>query len=1112
MVNPLISQETVKSLLSTLVGSSVIFDGQHAAAVLGAADYDIEMVGEALSLAQKNNSADDFHNIFRLALTADAWRKMGDKLQEKSPGKNLFTHIAALRSDAASSGSITGSVAYFPGGIHQKLSATLANVTLHAVLSGVVCVNDTAAVAAQNSGRLVGAGSHTTGKVTLLQNTDVYADNQLSVKNTAKYVGNVTQCNAIQSAEPNAENNKVIVKNLINLTTVYGARQIASMPNYCKVPYNLGSNTAEHNNVFGYRNRTDAALAPPVTAAPGAPAYLSTINSAYTVVQRQNAGKPTEKANQAGIAGMGWFVSCWSNPTDDATTADWAGAAGWAVDTRYAALKAKLESSNTFGASDYYSGFADEAAILGLLSKDTWDAEKLTTLGLTYQAIVSNGWSAQLADFKDSNTPHNFLTNVLGYEHDSGNNTYEINGVEQSYSSIFQQLKNAGYTSHDIINDTNSKAAAQAYNTVAGDGFTALTNVFGADSFTLVERITRLDSYTGVQLILPYSSYDSGVGGARADLGPKYAAPAMEVLKGLTFEQIVDLCVALDNHMTTSNVIKATLTPSSKFPNASSQQRDRIRASVATLSGLGQNDQSTFLFLCHNAAMSNDRAGTIRAMTDYMKFVGPMSDAQYNVKTAGEVEFVSCLSDIDPAATRLPPDEVYAIMASQYQDELHEFGGKGKSYDGSSWENYRKSASGNMPHQIYNQFLNQCGMGGVCKAGFAIPATASAGTWVAYDEAQAADNAKNRFADTLANHGDNTTKIFTWPNNVAAANNPFGYTIGTETVAGTPDAIAANDGMRLRANELYNREPASEFNNSGDCTEFEAAANFHLVTSSAGYGVDVATLIGSDFMESQITSVDGGYLLWAGDLSDRKTAIVLNILNALSFNGGETRTELAKAVINLAPDDVAEVFAEAAAARATGSAVLSTTQRNSVISAVLNMPGDLGNKLITIFKDSDKDERAVAAATAIVTHFTSIGIGLNVSTNLYGAASILGANRLVQTMKLHLLDNPGAIYTQSQDSSTVTNVNQRSNLGVIIVAAMMEMSMDDFKKVVAGFQKWNALPGMGDNLMVYVSELKQHFVPAYADVDDNGVFHTSGHRWFSKEKSDYLMKELAPGY
>ena len=873
------------------------------------------------------------------------------------------------------------------------------------------------------------------------------------------------------------------------------------MPNYCKVPYNLGSNTAEHNNVFGYNNRIGAALAPPST---GKPAYLSTINSAYTIVQRQNGNQLTLGATDAGIAGMGWFVSCWSNPTDHATNGAWASTiGGWAEDTRYDELKTKLESANDFSNSAYYSGFADEAAILGLLSKDSWDAEKLTTLGLTYQAIVSNGWSAQLADFKDSNRPHDFLTNVLGYEWDGTNKTYEVNGVEQSFTSIFTQLKNAGYTAHDIVNDTNPKAAAQAYNTVAGDGFTALTNVFGVDSFTLVERITRLDSYTSVATILPYSSYDSTAN--RATNGPKYAAPVMDVLKGLNFEQIVDLCVALDNHMTTSNVIQATLTPSSNFPNASSQQRDRIRASVATLSGLGQNDQSTFLLVCHNAAMSNDRAGTIRAMTDYMKFVGPMSDAQYNVKTATEVEFVSCLSDI-VASSRLPPDEVYAIMASQYQDELHEFGGKGKSYDGSSWENYRKSSAGNMPHQIYNQFLNQCGMGGVCKAGFAVPHTANAGTWVTFNEAALPDNAANRFADTLARHGDNNTKTFAWPNNVAATNNPFGYTVGTGS------ALAENDGMSLSTNELYNREPASKFNNSGDCTEFDAAANFHLLTSSAGYGVDVATLIGSDFMESQITSVDGGYLLWAGDLSDRKTAIVLNILNALSFNGGETRSELAKAVINLAPDDIAEIFAVAPAAISAGSAVLSTAQRNRVISAVLNMPGDLGNKLIKIFQDSDKDERAVAAATAIVTHFTSVGLGLSVSTTAYTAATILGANRLVQTMRTHLLDNPGAIYTQSQNSTTVTNANQRSNLGVIIVAAMMEMSMDDFKKVVAGFQKWNALPGMGDNLIVTVSELKQHFVPAYADVDDNGVFHTSGHRWFSKEKADYLMKELAPGY
>ena len=122
MSAPLISEETRKNLLSSLAGSSVIFDGEQGSSLLVASDHDIELVGLAVSLAQKNNSADDFHNIFRLALTANAWRKMGDKLQEKKPGDNLFTHIAALRSDPESSGSITGSVAYFPGGIHQKFS------------------------------------------------------------------------------------------------------------------------------------------------------------------------------------------------------------------------------------------------------------------------------------------------------------------------------------------------------------------------------------------------------------------------------------------------------------------------------------------------------------------------------------------------------------------------------------------------------------------------------------------------------------------------------------------------------------------------------------------------------------------------------------------------------------------------------------------------------------------------------------------------------------------------------------------------------------------------------------------------------------------------------
>ena len=1101
MSAPLISEETRKNLLSSLAGSSVIFDGEQGSSLLVASDYDIELVGLAVSLAQKNDSANDFHNIFRLALTANAWRKMGDKLQEKKPGDNLFTHIAALRSDASASGSITGSVAYFPGGIHQKLSATLANVTLHAVLSQVVCVNDTTAVAANNSGRLVGVGAQGTGNVTLLQNDDVYGSSQTSLKATAKYVGNVTQCNAIQSVEPNAENNKVIVKNLINLTTVYGAGQIAGMPNYCKIPYNLGSTTSEHNNVFGYHNRTGAALATPSS---GAPAYSSTINSAYTIVQRSNAGDLNE-SDSAGIAGMGWFVSCWTNPTNNTSTGDWDNSTGgWAVSTRYDELKTKLESANDFSGSDYYSGFADEKAILGLLSKDTWDAEKLTTLGLTYQAIVDNGWSAKLSDFKDSNTPHNFLLNVLGYEFDNagGAECYEVNSVAVSTQSVFQQLKNAGYTSHDIVNDANSKKVAQGYESVAGDGFTAITNVFGADTFTLVERITRLDSYTGVQTILPFNSYNSSTN--RSVNGPKYAVPAMDVLKGLNFEQIVDLCVALDNHMATSNVIKATLTASSNFPNASSQQRDRIRASVATLSGLGQNDQSTFLFLCHNAAMTNDRAGTIRAMADYMKFVGPMSDNKYNAKTATEVEFVSCLSDI-AAASRLPPDEVYAVFASQYQDELHEFGGKGKSFDGSSWENYRKSASGNMPHQLYNDFLDQCNMGGVCKAAFAVPATASAVTWEIFDQTEASDNAENRFADTLVRHGDGTNTIFSWPNNLLADNNPFGYTVGT----GSP--IPANDGLTLANGELYNREPASEFN-TGSTTEFEAAANFHLLTSSAGYGIDVATLIGSDMLESQIRGLNEGYLLWAGDSADRKTAIVLNILNALSLNGGESRSELAKAVINLASDDVAEIFAVAAAASGSGSAALSATQRNDIISAVLTMPGELGSKLIKIFEDSDKDDRSVAAATAIITHFIGTGYGLGVSSTVYNAAAMLGANRLVQAMKKRLLSNPGAIYTQSQNATTVANASHRQNLGSIIVAAMIEMDMDDFKKVVDGFQSWNALPGMADGLVVTVSELKAFYVPAFADKDANGVYHTDGYVWFNKDKTDYLMKELAPAH
>jgi len=77
---------------------------------------------------------------------------------------------------------------------------------------------------------------------------------------------------------------------------------------------------------------------------------------------------------------------------------------------------------------------------------------------------------------------------------------------------------------------------------------------------------------------------------------------------------------------------------------------------------------------------------------------------------------------------------------------------------------------------------------------------------------------------------------------------------------------------------------------------------------------------------------------------------------------------------------------------------------------------------------------------------------------------------------------------------------------------MIDMDMDDFKKVVAGFQSWNALPGMADGLVVTVSELKGFYVPAFADKDANGVYHTDGYVWFSKDKTDYLMKELAPGH
>ena len=265
-------------------------------------------------------------------------------------------------------------------------------------------------------------------------------------------------------------------------------------------------------------------------------------------------------------------------------------------------------------------------------------------------------------------------------------------------------------------------------------------------------------------------------------------------------------------------------------------------------------------------------------------------------------------------------------------------------------------------------------------------------------------------------------------------------------------------------------------------------------------------------LEAQIRGLNEGYLLWAGDSADRKTAIVLNILNALSLNGGESRSELAKAVINLASDDVAEIFAVAAAASGSGSAALSATQRNDIISAVLTMPGELGSKLIKIFEDSDKDDRSVAAATAIITHFIGTGYGLGVSSTVYNAAAMLGANRLVQAMKKRLLSNPGAIYTQSQNATTVANASHRQNLGSIIVAAMIEMDMDDFKKVVDGFQSWNALPGMADGLVVTVSELKAFYVPAFADKDANGVYHTDGYVWFNKDKTDYLMKELAPAH
>jgi len=1007
-------------LVSVIAQNAANADAVVLNKALVAANYSLELFCDAVSIAKSNDGNDTIYSLFRSGLDLDAFKKIMEVEVAKNPDANFWELCESLRrsSDATNN----PNVKVFPGAVFNKigsLNATV-NVSVHAVMSGIVCTDDRAATVVPGSGKQVAAGAGSA--ITFCNENDMFISGAQSLPNTQRCVSHYSHTKSMNSTE-GAGSGKTYVKDALHTFTVAGLRSLTSLGQFYRFKQQQTNVTeSELNTYFGWDK--DGAVMP-VTE-------NTTDSSALQFVVRSNAGDMTTQAN-TGVVGNGIYVSVFTG-TNAALAATYQTADG-------AANKTKAQSATSYSSADFYSGFPDARDILQALHK-SWTSKQIVACGFEYNDIKNAGFAIELSDFVEDKTPSNFITSVLGYVDTSGVISY--NGVTVKYTEVLSKLKEAGYSLADLKNDATTKTMLQTFDTanVGGSGWAAAMSVY-ADQVSLKDRLTQFDSYTGLGAMVGASTFTNAAG--YVDNSERYFRPLKEVFGAFTkASQFIDALVELDGEglsLTLPTVGTATgnLQTGGYFPSSYSK-RQKIEAAFTLLHGNATSStESVFKNYLLALAQHADMEGVAKIRQQFCFWDEP---ANYNVNNAGDMKFRSAIDTY--VSSDLPTASYYALYGVGQQQYIQEAAGASHSISGKPWGQYYQSENGNGPHKLYAAALKVGGVSPAAAIAYVIPNTKTATAWVvtgvADQLAEALTDGMYGWPATITQGASSTNAAKPWTNTGTALDQPIG----------------------------------SQYIFEGTASVVGNTHNLHLLLHADGYGYSIADFLSSPYGSGSISNgatAGTGSFAWTGDTADKASSRVFNVALYASLAQGP-QYGVMKQLLALDADRVALIFKETQAA-----GTLTSAQRASILTHSFNTDAVTGDKLFDMIKSNANDSDNLDIGTVIVAHLNSATGGAVPTGTDYNATTFLGAQSSVEDLARHIMDYPGQIYAAMID---VTDANQEANDIEIFAAALMRLSEDDLVKFAANAKKWNTTAGRAEADMVNYNNLQGVVIPLHA--------------------------------
>ena len=1022
----MVSTENLRKLASVIVSTANNSDAIALSKALAACLYDFPLFVEAVSRAPSNSDNETIYKLVRMGLDLDAWKKIAAKAGDKnvyemmidtrrsnangvnSPGGVVFTNLITDRAgDASAAGATT--------------------ISLHDVMSGMVTVDDTPAVAVPGSGRLVGASSNSSA-VTFSDNTDLAGANVTIRPATSKFTGHFTHVRSVNGSNATSGEGKTYVTNCLFPCTVRGFKQLTSAAENLKFDYYAAGQTeSEYNQVFGYHRTT-----------PQMPATRSlTAHSSLRFLVRSD---DTTTAANAGVVGNGWFVSVFENSSNAALT------------TNYSAKtdgthKTEAENSSVYDTTgEFYSGYPTASDILGGLSKNGWNASRLVALGLEYRDIQNAGFPIDLKEFANDKVASDFLTTVMGYTVSSG--VYSYNGVVVSAATVLGDLKAAGYSLTDLKNDGTILTFLQTYDSNAGSTFASIASIY-PNKASLKDRVGQFGGYTSIAATLN-SRQDVFTGKTAVDysvVGEQYFLPLKNIFGEMNAQELVDALFELDGQGLSLTTMP-TMSTGGVWPNAwTRKEQIACKFVLQVYSTTGGED--VFMRFLHAIGMNNDPSGMARIMQQFAYWSVP---ANYNERNHSDLKFRSAVAAY--AGSDLPTDDFYNLFSTGYQQYIHEACGHNHPLvKGMNWETYYKSASGYQPHSLYNKYLDVNGVPAAAKAAYVVPNTDDADTWVAL--AITAD-----LAPAIAG-----AAAFGWPViSSTATNKPWGATTLT----------------------LGDNEIGSKYIDSADTSEAEAKSNMHLLLSPDGYGISVEEFVQSPTLSTATGPAnDEGLLQFTAQPTDDEIGRVLNVLLYIS-DSTVPSFDMLKKLIGLEKERIGQIFHEAAAAVTAGTAALTAAQRAAIVTEAYSRDNKLGNELFEVLKANPNDGDKLSIGTILVGHLKAANGG-NVGATAFTSDTFLAAESAIVDMKSHLTTYPGQIWAAIQDEVADPVNGQENNLEEVFVAAYLRLSEDEKVTFFAESKKWNDGPSREYGDMINATALSSVLMHVYAKQEVNNI-------------------------